>query len=143
MQATLQKMDYCAVCVRSTPHIYTKTYCNHILHLLLSIFTGGIWVIIWLLAGCCSGETDPACTLCGSTNTTTPREAEREALFDRRKWLVVGMLIPAAIFFASIRWSTQPDTNQVLCLDWILSSFLAMGGMIFLAFKCWTPKQVL
>jgi len=33
---------------------------NHILHLLLSIFTGGFWIPIWVLVACanCSGRNE-------------------------------------------------------------------------------------
>lgn len=40
---------------------------NHILHLLLSLVTGGAWIIIWILL--CVWNQDPwKCTQCGSKN---------------------------------------------------------------------------
>jgi hypothetical protein len=64
-------MDYCADCKKQTLHIYTEYHCNHILHLLLSLFTGGLWILIWILMAIPESD-DPACTFCGSTDTRKP-----------------------------------------------------------------------
>jgi hypothetical protein len=40
------------VATRSAPPaalLSRKKHTNHILHLLLSIFTGGLWLIVWLI----------------------------------------------------------------------------------------------
>ena len=37
---------------------------NHILHLLLSIITGGFWLIVWIILCCFSGQY--RCPICGS-----------------------------------------------------------------------------
>ena len=44
---TSQIMKKCAECNKSTMHYQEKP--NHILHLLLSIVTAGIWLIVWIL----------------------------------------------------------------------------------------------
>lgn len=36
---------------------------NHILHLLLSIITGGLWLIVWIILCCLSGKY--RCPICG------------------------------------------------------------------------------
>jgi hypothetical protein len=66
MRTTNQEMDFCAKCNRQTLHICQETRCNHILHLLLSIFTVGFWIPIWILLGLSSGRSVPSCTVCGT-----------------------------------------------------------------------------
>jgi hypothetical protein len=62
---TLQTMWHCRICDKQTIHIYDEHRCNHILHLLLTICTGGLWLIIWIFAACGSYTTKPKCTICG------------------------------------------------------------------------------
>jgi hypothetical protein len=64
--SSMQVMNLCETCDRSTVHLVQKTSCNHVLHLLLSIFTGGGWLIIWLLCAMSQGESRPVCTVCGT-----------------------------------------------------------------------------
>jgi len=67
--AVKQKSAWCPVCNQQRLFIAPKP--NHILHLLLSIFTLGIWLIVWLLIG---GKTGPyRCSVCGT------REGARSA----------------------------------------------------------------
>lgn len=79
MKTTLQTMNHCAVCQRQTLHIsiHTQERCNNFLHFFLSIFTGGLWLLVWMLAAACceNSTTKPACTVCGSTEQpwATPR----------------------------------------------------------------------
>lgn len=56
---TVQRMHYCLSCARQTLHVQQKP--NHILHLLLSLVTAGLWILIWI--GLRSSK--PQCTLCG------------------------------------------------------------------------------
>ena len=60
--STNQKMLKCKTCGRPTPHLVDRP--NHILHLLLSVVTLGLWLIVWLLIG--AGEKKAICTVCGS-----------------------------------------------------------------------------
>jgi len=73
MKTTLQEMKYCADCQKQTLHvcIHTEERCNNLLHLVLSVFTGGLWILIWIFVWMCCEDstTDPACTICGSTDT--------------------------------------------------------------------------
>jgi hypothetical protein len=59
-------MLFCKACNRQTLHVCQETNCNHILHLLLSIVTCGLWLPIWLLAAISSSKSTPICTACGS-----------------------------------------------------------------------------
>ncbi len=58
-----QTQKYCQDCKQNVLAEKTKT--NHILHLLLTIFTGGIWVIIWILATVASKVKAWKCSHCG------------------------------------------------------------------------------
>ena len=53
---------YCANCKKQV--MTQKNAPNHILHLLLTVFTAGIWLIVWILliAGHIGGS---RCTECG------------------------------------------------------------------------------
>lgn len=52
----------CAKCGGMTPHTQAKT--NHILHLLLSLVTVGLWIIVWILIALSSGGA--RCEQCGT-----------------------------------------------------------------------------
>ena len=43
---TTNVMTNCAKCQKKTLHIEQKI--NHILHLLLTIFTAGFWIVAWI-----------------------------------------------------------------------------------------------
>jgi len=51
-------------CKRCEKHVLAqKKTANHILHLLLSIFTAGLWIIMWILVGIRIGGW--RCSQCG------------------------------------------------------------------------------
>ncbi len=52
---------YCEHCKKQV--IAKKKECNHVLHAILSLITGGIWLIVWLL--CAITCDDYYCTECG------------------------------------------------------------------------------
>jgi len=58
---TEESMERCSKCGRRTMHVARKP--NHILHLLLTVFTAGIWLIPWLLLSL--GQKPAQCTECG------------------------------------------------------------------------------
>lgn len=60
---TNQKMMSCKKCGGKTLHLQPST--SHLLHLLLSILTMGVWVIVWLLVGQ-SNQSQGECTKCGN-----------------------------------------------------------------------------
>jgi len=53
---------YCKNCQRETMHEQPKT--SHVLHLLLSIITAGIWIIVWLIVAA-NNNSQAQCTVCG------------------------------------------------------------------------------
>lgn len=53
---------YCSVCGGSV--LARRKGTNHILHLILTILTGGFWVFIWI--GCCIKIGAWRCSNCGS-----------------------------------------------------------------------------
>ena len=62
---TVQTSHYCATCQRQTLH--TKDRINHILHLILSLLTVGLWAIfVWIPLGGKNSATRSRCTVCGS-----------------------------------------------------------------------------
>jgi len=63
IMATQQRRHYCKTCGQS--RLFTKQSVNHVLHLILSVLTGGVWVVIWILAGLASLLTPFRCTDCG------------------------------------------------------------------------------
>jgi len=44
------KRGYCKECGRNV--LLQKEQCNHILHLLLSLLTYGVWVLVWINVAC-------------------------------------------------------------------------------------------
>ena len=56
-----QTMQYCEICQKPTMHLKDAT--NHILHLLLSVVTGGVWLVVWLLIWLKPKRSQ--CTVCG------------------------------------------------------------------------------
>ncbi len=62
------EMIGCNNCQEMTMHISTPP--NHILHLILSIITGGAWFIVWMIL--LITQKNPQCTKCGLTSNQTP-----------------------------------------------------------------------
>ncbi len=60
--ATNQTMKYCKACKSKTMHVQPST--SHILHLLLSIITSGIWIVIWIIIAM-NNSSKAQCTQCG------------------------------------------------------------------------------
>ena len=62
MAGQKQKGAYCKVC--QADRLYVAPTPSHLLHLVLSIITIGLWLIVWVLIG---GKTGPyRCTVCGT-----------------------------------------------------------------------------
>ena len=57
---------YCKQC--AAPRKLERKGTNHILHLLLSIFTVGIWVIVWIASTIKMGGW--SCSQCGSSKVS-------------------------------------------------------------------------
>jgi hypothetical protein len=65
-----QTSEYCAVCQRQS--LFQKPRINHVLHLILSIVTLGLWLIVWAILGLINTARDPRCVTCGSTPGAGP-----------------------------------------------------------------------
>lgn len=61
--AQQSKQGFCKTC--NQMRLVNRPGTNHILHLLLSIITGGIWLIVWILTSVKIGGW--RCSQCGST----------------------------------------------------------------------------
>ncbi|WP_321532257.1 hypothetical protein [uncultured Desulfuromonas sp.] len=58
---TEQRMHHCQQCDKQTIHLERTP--NHILHLVATFLTGGLWVIPWIII---SNSNQPLqCTICG------------------------------------------------------------------------------
>lgn len=56
-------MRKCAGCSSQTMHVQQKP--NHILHLILTICTAGLWLLVWILVSLFQDK--PQCTVCGKS----------------------------------------------------------------------------
>jgi len=61
--AAQEKSGMCEACNKQV--MVRRKGTNHILHLILSVLTAGIWIIVWILASIKFGGW--RCTQCGST----------------------------------------------------------------------------
>ena len=60
----LTAQGFCTLCQSQVLSVKKQT--NHILHLLMSLVTLGLWLPIWLLVGVCAATTPYLCSRCGS-----------------------------------------------------------------------------
>jgi hypothetical protein len=60
---TSQLMKKCVRCKKKTLHIQEVP--SYLLHIVLSIITVGVWLIVWVLF---IHKSDPQCTVCGETS---------------------------------------------------------------------------
>ncbi len=63
-----QSMRSCAGCGVPTLHVQQKP--NHVLHMLLSVFTIGFWIPVWVLVSLFQGR--PQCMTCGQKSALFP-----------------------------------------------------------------------
>lgn len=81
---------------------------NHILHLLLTIFTGGLWLIVWIIVA--NGAKGPICSRCGSPTISAKDKAEldrramkRQILADQKEnaepatWEMTALKVTAGV----------------------------------------------
>ena len=54
----------CHTCGRETSH--TKPTTSHVLHFFVSLFTAGIWIIVWILAAFSNSSQKGQCMICKS-----------------------------------------------------------------------------
>lgn len=55
---------YCVTCQRQTLHRQAESV-NHILHLLITLFTCGLWLFIWALLEMGARSSPWVCSFCG------------------------------------------------------------------------------
>ena len=58
-----ERSGFCGICNKRV--LVRRKGTNHVLHLILSILTAGLWVIVWIFASIKFGGW--RCTQCGST----------------------------------------------------------------------------
>jgi hypothetical protein len=68
-----QSSAYCNVCQRQS--LFQKPRINHVLHLILSIVTFGLWLFVWLILGIINAGKEPRCTTCGAAPGMGPIHA--------------------------------------------------------------------
>lgn len=61
--ASNQVMSFCKTCGKQTMHLQPST--SHVLHLLMTILTAGLWLIVWFFVAQSNGS-QKSCTQCGS-----------------------------------------------------------------------------
>lgn len=61
----MSMIEKSGVCPTHGPVLARAKGPNHILHLLLTIVTAGLWAIIWIFA--CMGKRDWRCPVCGQS----------------------------------------------------------------------------
>ena len=68
--ATQSKRAHCPICDTTGPHTREVGRVNHILHLILSILTGGIWLFVWLLLAILPNKKGKwSCGNCGASES--------------------------------------------------------------------------
>lgn len=62
--STRMIMKPCKACQKLTMHVQPGT--SHVLHLLLAVFSFGLWLPVWILVTL-NASTEAQCTICGRT----------------------------------------------------------------------------
>ena len=96
-----QVVVYCKNCKKST--VQVKQRANHILHLLLSVVTVGIWLIVWFFITLFTSDT-PTCTICGNEvkNNNSNRQTNKKETDNQNYELKTKKLSKLKIFFIVI-----------------------------------------
>lgn len=69
--AVVQSTAYCATCARQSR--FEKPRINHVLHLILSVLTVGLWaLLVWLPLGLMNSARKPKCSTCGMVAGSKP-----------------------------------------------------------------------
>lgn len=63
MPNTTMRMHYCTTCESQTMHLQQRP--NHILHLLLTLVTGGLWLLVWIFMSSSKSQ----CSECAHNRT--------------------------------------------------------------------------
>jgi len=91
-----ESSEFCKYCNRQV--LAHRKGTNHILHLLLTVFTGGLWLIMWWI---CSKEKDNwRCTVCGQEMEPTIEALTKSFYLDLVTSIVLLILIIVFIWQA-------------------------------------------
>ena len=66
--------SYCQACCENRP--FEKQSASHVLHLLLSIVTFGVWLPVWFLCALSAGFQPWHCPMCGKLRWLQSSKAE-------------------------------------------------------------------
>lgn len=92
-----QVVVYCKNCKKNTVQI--KQRANHVLHLLLSVVTIGIWLIVWFFITLFTSDT-PTCTECGNeVKNNNNRQTNKKEVKNKFPELKTQKLSKSKIFF--------------------------------------------
>ena len=95
-----QIVVYCKNCKKST--VQVKQRANHILHLLLSVVTVGIWLIVWFFIALFTSDT-PTCTICrNEVRNNSNRQTKKKEIENKNYKLKIKKLSKLKIFFIVI-----------------------------------------
>jgi predicted nucleic acid-binding Zn ribbon protein len=96
-----QIVVYCKNCKKNTVQLKQKA--NHILHLLLSVVTVGVWLIVWFFIALFTSDT-PTCTICGNEvkNNNSNRQANKKEIENKNYELKTKKFNKLKIFFIVI-----------------------------------------
>lgn len=83
----------CDECGRPTRHERNVRYPNHILHFLLTLFTAGLWVFVWLFVSTFPDKDRWCCSKCGEI-------PDVDEGFSRMVGLSLAIGIPLMLFLA-------------------------------------------
>lgn len=72
------EMMWCNECQKNTGHIQQRM--NHVLHLLGTIVTGGLWIIGWIASAVAWRRRPWLCMGCGYRYTTPSMRSMRDAI---------------------------------------------------------------
>jgi len=64
MSSQLQIQRHCPIC--QAPRLFTKPGLNNLIHALVTIFTCGLWLFIWLIVALINSRAPYRCTNCGT-----------------------------------------------------------------------------
>jgi len=64
-----ERSGLCGYCQR--PVLGRREGVNHVLHAIISIFSCGLWLLVWAIIAVTSGSAEYACPTCGGKVTTS------------------------------------------------------------------------
>ena len=70
----IDKSRWCSECKRYVLPVNSKP--NVVVNSLLSIFTLGVWLVVWVCTADLSGKKPPSCPLCGTIVDDVPEGAK-------------------------------------------------------------------